>query len=267
MWKLDCPRCGKERQYKQYSSYWNAHKQNSVCQQCASTANRAVAPEREQEVVDLHKQGLSNRRISLKLDVSRFVVKEVLAKHDLKSDHRLKKHLEIVADGLARCSECSGVKPIKKFQEIRDRSPKPYRLSICYDCKNEETRKTQAADPKKYLNTRWSRLKQSSARDGIVFSVRREHLLRLYEMQDGKCFYTDLPLSLDGLGRKNSLTLSVDKIEPQHGYVLGNIVLCAFRVNVMKNDVTLDEMKEWMPNWYERVRKFQKETQSWTSNS
>ena len=48
-------------------------------------------------------------------------------------------------------------------------------------------------------------------------------------------------------------TISVDKVDPRGGYTPDNVVLCAARINSMKNDVTLEEMREWMPKWYERV--------------
>jgi len=35
--------------------------------------------------------------------------------------------------------------------------------------------------------------------------------------------------------------------------VKGNVVLCVARVNTIKSDVSLNEMKLWMPGWYERI--------------
>jgi IS30 family transposase len=45
----------------------------------------------------------------------------------------------------------------------------------------------------------------------------------------------------------------IDKITPAHGYVKSNVVLCVARVNTIKSDVSLGEMKLWMPGWYQRV--------------
>jgi len=36
-------------------------------------------------------------------------------------------------------------------------------------------------------------------------------------------------------------------------YVKGNVVLCVARVNTIKSDVSLNEMKLWMPGRYERI--------------
>ncbi len=37
------------------------------------------------------------------------------------------------------------------------------------------------------------------------------------------------------------------------GYTLGNVVLCTYRANSIKRDVSLDELREWMPGWYDRL--------------
>lgn len=56
------------------------------------------------------------------------------------------------------------------------------------------------------------------------------------------------------LGRgKSHSAASVDRVDNSIGYLVGNVVLCTTKVNLIKRDVTLDEMKDWMPGWYQRV--------------
>ena len=38
---------------------------------------------------------------------------------------------------------------------------------------------------------------------------------------------------------------------------VGNVVLCSGQANLIKNDQTLAELKLWMPDWYDRIQKFQ----------
>lgn len=47
----------------------------------------------------------------------------------------------------------------------------------------------------------------------------------------------------------------MDRIDPSKGYVIENIVLCSFRVNTVKRDVTPEEMRAWMPGWALRVER------------
>jgi CTP:phosphocholine cytidylyltransferase-like protein len=44
--------------------------------------------------------------------------------------------------------------------------------------------------------------------------------------------------------------------ESKDGYIHGNVVFCCSRINMMKNNMTLDEMREWTPGWYQRVCAF-----------
>lgn len=55
---------------------------------------------------------------------------------------------------------------------------------------------------------------------------------------------------------KHKNSLSIDKIIPEKGYVLGNIIFLSNKINTCKNDLSLEEIKQWMPSWYERINKF-----------
>ena len=47
--------------------------------------------------------------------------------------------------------------------------------------------------------------------------------------------------------------LSFDKIISEKGYTKENIVLCTYRANAVKQDLTLEEIKKWLPIWYEKI--------------
>lgn len=48
---------------------------------------------------------------------------------------------------------------------------------------------------------------------------------------------------------------SVDKIVPSLWYIEGNIVLCINRINTIKNNITLCEMRDRMPWRYLKCKK------------
>jgi len=68
---------------------------------------------------------------------------------------------------------------------------------------------------------------------GLEFSITKEYAWELYEKQNGKCFYTQLPIDLNT--RNNSMTASIDRINSNEGYIEGNIVWAHKDVNIMKN--------------------------------
>jgi hypothetical protein len=43
---------------------------------------------------------------------------------------------------------------------------------------------------------------------------------------------------------------TLDKIDPDKGYVLGNVQIVSFRANTLKNSATLEELKLIVKNWY-----------------
>jgi CRISPR/Cas system Type II protein with McrA/HNH and RuvC-like nuclease domain len=77
-----------------------------------------------------------------------------------------------------------------------------------------------------------------------------------YHSQNGVCFYTDKEMVCKVGEGKNRDSLSIDKIIPEKGYVKGNVVFCLNRINMAKNDLSLEEIQKWMPEWYSRIEKF-----------
>lgn len=63
----------------------------------------------------------------------------------------------------------------------------------------------------------------------------RDYLYQLYKKQDGKCPYSGLGLSLDPATHK---TLSLDQIEPNKGYIRGNVQWVAWAINRAKGDMS-----------------------------
>ena len=69
-----------------------------------------------------------------------------------------------------------------------------------------------------------------------------EYLVDLYKKQDGYCYYSGEKMIfgwVDGKVHHNSLSL--DKLDPNKGYVQGNVVWCTYLVNTMKQNLTETE--------------------------
>jgi len=92
--------------------------------------------------------------------------------------------------------------------------------------------------------SRWR--KRSSVKSDLTF----DYLMNLWNEQSGNCFYTKVPLDNISPGTtRKQLTLcnrlmnspSLDKLYPDKGYVIGNVVWCSYSINSMKWDRTIDE--------------------------
>ena len=65
-----------------------------------------------------------------------------------------------------------------------------------------------------------------------------DYLVNLYEQQDGYCYYFREKMIfgwIDGKVHHNSLSL--DKLDPDKGYVQGNVVWCTYLANTMKQNM------------------------------
>jgi hypothetical protein len=77
-----------------------------------------------------------------------------------------------------------------------------------------------------------------------------EYLLQQCELQNGKCYYTGLPLEILKIfeWKDNFVnSISLDRLDPNKGYIQGNVVFCLYSVNTMKGKLTEQE-------FYERLR-------------
>jgi len=74
----------------------------------------------------------------------------------------------------------------------------------------------------------------------------KSYLIELWKAQEGKCFYTKENMDLTGYPQGNPFAFSVDRIVPELGYVKGNIALCCSIVNRIKQDLSIQQLKDWV---------------------
>ena len=85
---------------------------------------------------------------------------------------------------------------------------------------------------------------------GIYFdpSVTREYLERLFEEQNGKCAISGVDIKFaDTIKsvKRGGDTASIDRIDPDGPYEIGNIHWVHKVVNIMKGRMTTDELVQW----------------------
>jgi hypothetical protein len=86
------------------------------------------------------------------------------------------------------------------------------------------------------------KLHQNANKRQIWFDVTRRHLLDLFCEQKGRCHYTDIQLVLsDKQSDLVTQTASIDRIDSDQGYVMGNVVWCHKDVNRIKRSLSLTD--------------------------
>lgn len=199
-------------------------------------------------IIRLLKQGLPDRRVAKLLGLGKTTMRDYRKQFKLPANgHALRKSEAnlIFIDAKAKCRRCEIPKSKSQFTQGRN---------VCKTCENERQKLHIHTNFLRYFSRKASSSRLWAEHRNIPFSINGQDLLDMYEYQNRKCFYTDRPMRPNaGLGNKREC-VSIDRIVPHLGYVLPNIVLCTTQANLIKNDQTLEELKEWMPGWYARLK-------------
>lgn len=127
---------------------------------------------------------------------------------------------------------------------------------ICRKCRNNRRAELRMSSLDRYIRSTLSRKRAFCKKNGIEFNLTYEGLLSRWEGQSGKCFYTDTQLEIVRFRTKEQkpFSPSLDRVKPQEGYTNGNVVWCINKANIVKSNLTLDEIREWIPEWYGRIK-------------
>lgn len=204
----------------------------------------------EAAIRELHSYGFTDLEISRKLGIAQTCAVRWRKNCGLLSIVKESTVVMVDAEHI-RCISCGEIS--KAHCQRLDGTPSQSRCGSCAK-KNMKANRTDFG----FMKTRFFGLRKRCSEDGTIIEISPEYLLNLWNRQEGKCFYTDEPMALysdSGIVRN---LFSVDKIIPEKGYTPGNVVLCTFRANELKRDMSLFEMKNYTPDWYRRVAEYKK---------
>jgi hypothetical protein len=214
----------------------------------------------ENRIRELHSKGLNNVAIASAIKMHRRTIESHLYRMGLRSNLNLSARVPLSNGTTATCSRCFTTKSISEFFIGRKGKSDSYRYSYCKTCRELRTRYLMNNNIESYLGYRIKQLgkrvrRKNDARFGVEFNLTKEFVVNMYSAQKGKCFYTGQPLICRyGEGHDDN-TLSFDRIIPGKGYVMDNVVLCSTKINTVKNKLSLDELKKWIPKWYIKIKK------------
>lgn len=140
--------------------------------------------------------------------------------------------------GLIICRGCDTEKSPDNFPP-REKGSR-YVRCLCRECEAkfslERYRNKKSYSLEETLHRRAYQAKRRSERKGISFDITDADLIELYNKQDGKCYYSGIPMErvpkID-----NYYNVSIDRIDSNVGYTRNNIVLCCDSINTMKNSM------------------------------
>lgn len=87
--------------------------------------------------------------------------------------------------------------------------------------------------------------RNSSKRRGVEYNINIDYIKSIYEKQQGLCYYTNIKMDLT-FNNKSPKQISIDRIDPSLGYIVGNIALCCLSINYCKNNFTSDVLLNFL---------------------
>lgn len=173
---------------------------------------------------------------------------------DHRSSSRRKKLMEefvsgqvVLPNGQA-CTNCNTYRPINQYS-ISNKH-KSHISPVCKSCCKEKWDNTITDERRvRYL---LSRIRSKCSKDGINFDLTIEDL----RIPD-KCPVLGIPLRFGKMDKgyaanADESSPSVDRIDPEGGYVRGNVIIVSWRANRIKGNATLRELRD-IANFYEKL--------------
>lgn len=106
---------------------------------------------------------------------------------------------------------------------------------------------------KDIINQAFNNAKRRAKKNNLNFSTSKDYLYSIYPV-DKKC-----PLLKIELKKQNDKfyinSPSLDKIIPNKGYVKNNLIFISFKANIIKNNLSLEELKLLLKNWKNKIYK------------
>lgn len=159
---------------------------------------------------------------------------------------------------LILCNSCKQEKSEEQFAKRNDTYRRGKYRKTCRECHRQKSRKNY----KNYkLNSpflsRHTKMKSSCKIRNIPYELDEKYL---EEIWTGFCPITGEKLiwSSSHEEKRNPNAAELDRFIPSLGYIKGNVSWISRRMNHIKNDASLEDLKKiinWMENWQEPKRK------------
>lgn len=143
------------------------------------------------------------------------------------------------------CAMCRLEKPEDEFY-TRAANVKEAVCNVCYMIRRYPSLSTR----KGYLNRLFIQSRSNNRKSGRAdWNIELQDLINLWDSQEGRCALSGVYMThhKDGLGVKE-FNASIDRISPKSGYIVGNVQLVAYRVNIMKHTLSEDLFFWWVKN-------------------
>ena len=143
---------------------------------------------------------------------------------------------------------------VKEYSSTKTGRPR----GACRKCENAQRTARGSSSPLAYLKIIFSKLKHARANEAepLEWTVELEQLYVLYDQQEGKCALSGVYLTWQKGEGAQDFNMSIDRKDPNKGYIPENVQLVAYRVYVMKHTLGEGELYWWCKNIVAKKEQF-----------
>ena len=160
--------------------------------------------------------------------------------------------MEETLDNLSKlCKYCQLEQPVSNFHKNKyHKDGKSYKCKTCTSKYSklaewrrnirDEASRAESGISKRYAQDRLSYYRARSKVKQIPCTIDSDYLIELWKTQSGKCAYTSTEMTFQR-GKFSFFSPSLDKINPELGYIKGNVVWALHGVNCFKQRLPLKD--------------------------
>lgn len=148
-------------------------------------------------------------------------------------------------DGKLKCFVCGEWLDPDQFDNHQEYTYRGNKDKRCKKCKRQQnlTARSRYSDKEKLysiLQSRWLGAKDRASKKNIPFTLTKQDLMDLWDLQEGKCAISQIPMTFEIDSGRIFTNMSVDQKNPGQGYTKENVQLICQAVNQLKSDWDMD---------------------------
>ena len=158
--------------------------------------------------------------------------------------------IRLAQNGMVLCPQCGVEKDLSFFAISRSSKNPLKRAYLCKECNAIKTHKYRNTETGFWVGL-WNNLIGNAKARKLEVNITKQDVTDLYKKQNGLCALTGIPMQLVQAKREtrsrtlNHYRVSVDRVDSEQGYIKENIRLVCAYVNIMRSDMTDDQLRFW----------------------
>jgi len=145
------------------------------------------------------------------------------------------------------CRDCG-----ERFDDYNGRNHRKYLCQKCFNYRNKMQARKGALSLDVYFKNILRAIKNNYQRNRYDNDIDFDYIMELYELQEGKCALSGIEMTLgyddnhieEDKQYRKPFNISIDRINPERGYVKDNVVFICNIVNFFKGSYDTDTVYE-----------------------